>query len=327
MAEEDKARFADLYNGICFQGKSVISPEMLSDASEVYNEVDAEKTEHTSVGTRVMRGKRQERIRDIKMRLSTGEMLCFLAQENQNLVDYTMPYRCMQYDTMEYGRQLNHLRRKNRESKNWDNWAEEACGIEKADRLIPIYTLCVYHGLGKWDGPRNLRDMMDFGNDEEGVSNLFHDYPMRLCCLNEMEDFQVFHTEIKQVFQIMQFREDKKKLQELLDNDVAYRHMDADTLEVISVMLNAPKIWENREKHMIEDGEREDYDMCKALREWIEEERNAGIETGIETGMETGIKALVETCQELGLTQMDTIARVIRKFAVSQDEGTKWTQK
>lgn len=147
----DKARFADLYNGICFQGKSVISPEMLTDASEVYNEVDAEKTEHASVGARVMRGKRQERIRDIKMRLSTGELLCFLAQENQNLVDYTMPYRCMQYDTMEYGRQLNHLRKKNRESKNWDSWAEEACGIKKTDRLIPIYTLCVYHGLEKWD--------------------------------------------------------------------------------------------------------------------------------------------------------------------------------
>ena len=44
-------------------------------------------------------------------------------------------------------------------------------------------------------------------------------------------------------------------------------------------------------------------------------------------GTQKGIKALVETCQELGLTQMDTIARVIRKFSVSQDEGTKWTQK
>ena len=148
----DKTRFADLYNGICFQGKSVVRPEMLTDASEVYNEVDAEKTEHASVGAQVMRGKRQERIRDIKMRLSTGELLCFLAQENQNLVDYTMPYRCMQYDSMEYRRQLNHLRRKNRESKNWDSWAEEACGIKKTDRLIPIYMLCFYHGLGKWDG-------------------------------------------------------------------------------------------------------------------------------------------------------------------------------
>lgn len=129
----------------------------------------------------------------------------------------------------------------------------------------------------------------------------------------------MFHTEIRQVFQIMQFREDKKKLQELLDKDTAYKHIDSDTLEVISVMLNAPKIWENRESHMSEDGEREDYDMCKALREWIEEERNAG--------MEKGVKALVETCQELGLSQIDTITKVIQKFVVSQDEGTKWTQK
>ena len=168
----------------------------MTDASEVYHEVDAEKAEHASVGKCVIRGKRQERIREIKMRLSTGE-------------------------------------RKNRKNKNWDSWAEETCGIKKTDRLIPIFALCVYHGQEKWDGPRHLRDMMDFGKDEGGISSLFHDYPMRLCCLNEMEDFHVFHTEIKQVFQILQCRQDKKQLRELLDSDAAYRHVDEDTLEVI----------------------------------------------------------------------------------------------
>ena len=70
---------------------------------------------------------------------------------------------------------------------------------------------------------------------------------------------------------------------------------------------------------MSEDDEREDYDMCQALREWIEAERNAG--------METGIKALVKICQEFGLSQADTIARVIQEFTLSQDEGTKWMRK
>ena len=44
-------------------------------------------------------------------------------------------------------------------------------------------------------------------------------------------------------------------------------------------------------------------------------------------GTQKGVKALVKICQEFGLSQADTIARVIQEFTLSQDEGTKWTQK
>ena len=47
---------------------------------------------------------------------------------------------------------------------------------------------------------------------------------------------------------------------------------------------------------------------------------------GIEKGIRKGIKALVETCQEFGLTQAETVARIINKFSMSQDEGMKYTQ-
>ena len=40
-------------------------------------------------------------------------------------------------------------------------------GILKSDRLTPTYTLCLYHGKEIWDGPRSLKDMMDFGEDKE----------------------------------------------------------------------------------------------------------------------------------------------------------------
>lgn len=38
-------RFADLYNGIFFQGDAVIAPQQLKDASEVYHEAEAEKVQ------------------------------------------------------------------------------------------------------------------------------------------------------------------------------------------------------------------------------------------------------------------------------------------
>ena len=48
------------------------------------------------------------------MRLRQGTTLRILALENQNYVDYTMPYRCMEYDALEYGKQLKEQKRKNR---------------------------------------------------------------------------------------------------------------------------------------------------------------------------------------------------------------------
>lgn len=285
----NRARFADLFNGICFQGRSVIQPEQLTDASEVYEETEAEKVQPVPQGVKTKRGNRPERIRDIKMRLDTGEVLRFLGQENQALVDYTMPFRCMQYDTMEYAHQLDHLRSQNNAEGNWNSWAERVCGFKQTDRLIPIYTLCVYHGLEKWDGPRSLKDMMNFGKDEDEMSRLFHDYPLHLYCLNEMDDFQVFHTEVRQVFQALRFREDKQKLSKLINTDPAYQHMEADTMEVMSVMLNAPKILENKREYMtIEEG-REEYDMCKALKDLTDDARREGVAKGMAQGMESGI--------------------------------------
>ncbi len=281
---KDKRRFADLFNGICFQGRKVIFEEDLQDGSEVSNEAEVEKQEACK------RGKRMERIRDIKMLNRQGGVLRMLAMENQNLVDYTMPFRCMQYDTAEYSQQLNALRSKNRDNSDYETDAEKLCGIKKADRILPVYTLCVYHGEENWDGPRTLKDMMDFGADEDGMSEHFADYPLHLICLNEIQDYGVFHTEIRKLFQILQYRKNKAGLKKLLQENSQYRKMDADTLEVLSVLLNAPRIWEDRMKYMDIEGEKEEYDMCQALREWIEEEREAGMEEGRIQGREEGRK-------------------------------------
>lgn len=147
-----RRRFADLFNGIFFGGRQLIQAADLQEASEQYAALGDNPSERT---------------RDIKMLLNTGETLRILALENQNRVDYTLPYRCMQYDSLEYGKQL-------RTSEEW------LCGITKKDRLAPVYTICLYHGEEPWDGPYALRDMVDFGEDRDGMGKFFADYPLRL---------------------------------------------------------------------------------------------------------------------------------------------------
>lgn len=159
----DKRRFADLFNGVCFAGRQVIQASQLEDVREDYAQ--------TGAGT----GK-ENRLRrecDIKMRLKSGETLRFLALENQNHVDYTMPLRCMRYDVLEYEQQIGELKKANRLNSRLKSGGEFLCGIQKGDRLAPVYTLCLYHGEEIWDGPRSLKDMREFGKDEDQMSRFF----------------------------------------------------------------------------------------------------------------------------------------------------------
>ena len=247
----------------------MLRPEYLTEGSEVYEGIGG--TEPVSSDNK----KVASGIRDIKMCYGDKEIFRLLAVEDQDTVDYSMAFRCMRYDTMEYGRQLDDLHKKNEAKGDYANWDEKICRMKKSDRLIPVYTLCLYHGDRKWDGPRSLKDMMDFGDDEDGMSSLFVDYRFLLFCLNEEADLNVFRTEIKQLFQILRYRKNKKGLRQVMAENPEYMHMDADTMEVAAVALNAPYIWEEREQYMNSE-DREGYNMCQAMREWAEEERVVG---------------------------------------------------
>lgn len=159
----DRRRFADLFNAVFFQGDPVVVEDDLSEISEVYHQLDAEKPK-TGIA-----GKRIERIHDICKKWKTGSILRILALENQELVDYSMPLRCMQYDVIEYEKQLEELRRKNERENLLVTWQEKLCGLRKKDRMTPVYTLCLYHGEERWDGPRSLADMMDFAEEKDGI--------------------------------------------------------------------------------------------------------------------------------------------------------------
>lgn len=266
---DDAERFADFYNGVLFGGRQVIDVEKLSEASEQYKEAAGSLLAKESEAKR----KYITRNRDIKKYLKTGGVLRILAIENQNLVDYSMPFRCMEYDTLEYRKQLKAIHRKNDTAGDYETMAERLCKVKKADRLHPVYTLCLYHGEEPWDGPRTLKDMMEFAK-EDAFEKYFSDYPMLLYCVNDKTDLSVFHTELKELFTVMQYRKDKVKMKKVLEEDENYRHLSEDTVEAISVVMNEPSIWRNRRMYKSEWEEEESYDMCQALREWAEDEKN-----------------------------------------------------
>ena len=298
---QDKRRFADLFNGSCFQGRQVIRAEDLEEASENYV-----VTEEKQSGKPLQKG--TEIIRDVKMRYRSGMILQVLAVENQSYTDYGMPVRCMGYDAAEYSRQLKErkqerrllLSQKEKASENAEKSAndqknsegkagikvtadEQLSGILKTDRLHPVYTICLYSGVEPWDGPRKLSDMMEFDPEEESVQSLFKDYPLTLFCVNEQDGFGEFHSDLKQLFRAMNYRKNKEKMAELI-RDEAYSHLSEETWEAIAVMTDNAAMLQKKELYKTENQEKEEYNMCQALEELMEDKRNEGEKIGEKKG-------------------------------------------
>lgn len=304
----DRERFADLINGILFNGERIISPEALErEAGDYLGEVEEDKK-------RIKR-----RYRDLKMKSGKNGRFQIFSLENQSFVDYTMPLRCMEYDLLEYLEQLTELKKSYRMKQIDLHGAEKLSGIKKGERLLPVYTICLYHGEAKWDGPRSLSDMIQL-DEWENFNQYFSDYPMRLYCINEQKDFQAFHTELRQFFQTLGYRGNKDKLEDLIENSVEYQNLSEETFEMIVVFLGMSELWKIRDKFKNDDHEGEGYNMCQAIRELRAEERAIGRGIGLTEGLEQGIRALITTCKRLGVSYENTEESVRREFKLSDDE-------
>ena len=53
---------------------------------------------------------------------------------------------------------------------------------------------------------------------------------------------EVFHTDVKQVFDFIRCSEDKKKLVELVENDVYYTQMDEEAFDVVTKYTNSKEL-------------------------------------------------------------------------------------
>ena len=299
----DNERVADLFNGLYYQGKRVIRAENIEDYEGKY------PVKYSAGGKRSKRNGKV-RYRDIVKRLKKGGSLRILAMENQNRVDYTMPFRCMEYDTLEYRRQIDRRIRDNEKTSQWSSEAEFLCGVRKTDRFAPVYTVCLYHGKEAWDGPRSLKDMMDFGSDPDQMSRYFTDYPMKLFCVNEEQDFSCFHTELRQFFTMISCRKDWKRLRRLAESE-DYRNLSADTAEAIAVVLG----WSDpKEIQMKYEEKGKGVNMCKALEDLLTIEREKGEKLGIEQGIEQNAYNMIWNMQEEGI-ELDRICRISGKTA------------
>ena len=274
-------RFADLFNGIVFQGKQVILPEDLHPATGETDILVSDKNE---------KAKEVQRYRDIIMRWEQGAYLVLLACENQENIHYAMTVRNMLYDSLSYVEQIRQSWKcLEAAEKQKVAEAEFLSRFRKEDRLVPVITLVFYYHPDVWDGSQDLYGILRWSEDEdknEILKKYISNYRINLIDAGNVKELERFHTDLQEIFGMLQCRQDKEKLLHYVKSKEQYfRHVDEETYQVLREFLHSETIL----KQAFEKEKREEQvDMCKALEDLYQD--------GIEQGA-------VEAYQEVGFSK------------------------
>ena len=137
-----------------------------------------------------------------------------LGIENQTQVHYAMPVRDMLYDAMAYYEQVDQAAKRHAANGDRQTSAEMISGFLKTDRLLPVITAVIYWGMDKWDGPRSLHEMLE--PESKFLTEYVQDYKIHLIVPSELEDVEIFHSSLRDVFAFIRCASDKEQMKSLL---------------------------------------------------------------------------------------------------------------
>ena len=154
------------------------------------------------------------------------------------------------------------------ESRNTPNAGEFLSGFWAGDRLIPSITVTIFFGSEEWDGPLSLFDMMDVSDPD--VLACMDNYHVRLIAPAQMPDEEImkFQSSLREVMLFIKYSKDSENLSRILKvNEKRFREVERRAADVIEAITNSGIKY---------DEEDEVVNVCQAIQEMREEERQIG---------------------------------------------------
>lgn len=259
----DNHRYADIINGIGCGGMQLVKASDLSEAD-------------TGAG--------KKRARDLLRKTALGLNFVLIGIENQETIDYAMPFRVLGYDMSQYETQISKIKKEVKKGKKDLSPGEYLYGYQKENRLNPVATFILYSGETEWDGPHSLHEMLDFTDVPKHLKSMISDYKINVIEIRKLEHTEVFQTDVRQVFDFIRCSEDKEALKQLVESDCRYQNMEEDAFEIVALYTNAEEIMQVKENWR-KDGK---INMCTAIKELIAEGRDEGISIGRNEGIAIG---------------------------------------
>ena len=260
LLEDYNDVFADIINGLIFNGEQRILPESLEN-TQVHSQYKAED------------GKVHELERDVAKYWKDKKVeLAICGIENQSSVEKNMPFRIIGYDGASYRSQL----------------------LEERKEILPVMTIVLYFGTNRhWYGKKNIKGLMKI---PEELNDYINDYEMKVFEIAWLTEAEInrFHSDFKIVANF--FVQKRKNKNYIPDDPTEIRHVD-EVLKLLQVMTGDERYQMifNRKKgvhSMCDVAERlEKMGIEKGLKQGIGEGIKQGIEQGIELGKTAGIHA------------------------------------
>ena len=264
---QDLELVADLFNVFIFKGRRRLSADMLrpfpTEDNSVIEDADG-----------LRRAETQRRDASY-LAYTDGKAMYYLCIEVQSGADWTMPLRVMRYDAAKYQYQV-------------DN-----CSGLRRGGLLPVFTLVLNFGKGRWKGPRSLHEMMSPLDDDakEAVPNyrinIVDPYDMNEKTLN------MLCTEIKDVLTYFRASTDRGGFAGFLNGKHEVTLSDKAIL-----LLNT---YLHTELESQANGRRTR--MCVAWKDFKEKAIAQGIRKGRKEGLEQGIEKGYAEFQERALEE------------------------
>ena len=246
--------FADIINGLIFNGEQRILPESLEN-TQVHSQYKAED------------GKVHELERDVAKYWKDKKVeLAICGIENQSIVEKNMPFRIIGYDGASYRSQL----------------------LEERKEILPVMTIVLYFGTNRhWYGKKNIKGLMKI---PEELNDYINDYEMKVFEIAWLTEAEIdrFHSDFKIVANF--FVQKRKNKNYIPDDPTEIKHVD-EVLKLLQVMTGDDRYKEmfkkKKEVHsMCDVAERlEKMGMEKGIEKGMEQ----GVKQGRKLGRNEGI--------------------------------------
>ena len=243
--------FADIVNGLLFQGEQVIAEDELEDRLPRSHY----KTD----------GRLREMERDVLKQWKKEKLhIAFLGFENQTVPDADMPLRVIGYDGREYRAQLN-------EQKSGDRY--------------PVVTLVLYFGYEKrWNQARSLMERLKVSDRFRPYVNDYKINVFEIAYLSR-EQVELFKSDFRVV---ADYFVQKREKGDYIPEAQELKHVQ-ETLQLLSVMTGDERFEEaynekngkRRVKNMCEVLDRiEDRGLQRGRQEGLQRGRQEGLQEG-----------------------------------------------
>ena len=250
-------RFSDIFNYYLFNGKEVIKSEDLI-------ELDT----NLSLTKPIDINRERDIFKKAVIKTDGKNSYLLLGIENQTKISKDMIIRIMGYDYLSYYKQYHDIEKDKNHAKI---------------KMYPVISLVIYYSDKKWNGPKDLHDMLGIKN--LAISNYVTNVKLNIIEPNNMDtnDFNKFkNNDLSVLFEFIKYSNNKNELVRIMSTA---KNVARDTAVLINRTTNA--------KLEINEGE-VSYDMCKGMddlrKEFKEEGLAEGRAEGIKQGKAEGIK-------------------------------------